>query len=153
MSQESLSSQVALGPLPRKKSSVFTQEARLGWLLVAPALIVVVGMVGYPFLDAIRISCTDRMIGRGAGNWVGLANYEYILGWPDFSQMVVRTLSFTVVAVFLKTVVGLILATSLHQNFRGRNILRGVFMLPWILPTYIIVLVWRWIFDGQTGLL
>ena len=153
MSQESLSSPVALGPLPRRKGSVFTQEARLGWLLVTPALIVVVGMVGYPFLDAIRISFTDRMIGRGAGTWVGLANYEYILGWPDFSQMVVRTLAFTVVAVFLKTVVGLILATSLHQNFRGRNILRGVFMLPWILPTYIIVLVWRWIFDGQTGLL
>ncbi|MBV7329990.1 sugar ABC transporter permease [Chloroflexi bacterium TSY] len=49
--------------------------------------------------------------------------------------------------------VGLILATALNQNFRGRNILRGVFMLPWILPTYIIVLVWRWIFDGQTGVL
>jgi multiple sugar transport system permease protein len=49
--------------------------------------------------------------------------------------------------------VGLILAAALNQNFRGRNILRGTFMLPWILPTYIIVLVWRWIFDGQTGVL
>ncbi|HMN29328.1 MAG TPA: sugar ABC transporter permease, partial [Caldilineaceae bacterium] len=58
-----------------------------------------------------------------------------------------------IAAVFLKTVVGLILATALNQSFRGRNVLRGVFMLPWILPTYIIVLVWRWIFDGQTGLL
>ena len=125
----------------------------LGWLLVAPALIVVLGMVGYPFLEAIRISFTDRMIGRGPGRWVGLANYEYILGWPDFSEMVVRTVAFAIIAVILKTVVGLILATALNQGFRGRNFLRGVFMLPWILPTYIIVLVWRWIFDGQTGLL
>ena len=153
MSQESLPRRLWFRPFAGKKSSVFTREARLGWLLVTPALIVILGMVGYPFLDAIRISFTDRMIGRGSGSWVGLANYEYILGWPDFSNMVVRTVAFTIAAVFLKTVVGLILATSLNQNFRGRNVLRGVFMLPWILPTYIIVLVWRWIFDGQTGVL
>jgi multiple sugar transport system permease protein len=93
------------------------------------------------------------MVGRGPGKWVGLSNYEYILGWPGFSEMVIRTVLITIAAVALKTLVGLILATSLNQKFPGRDILRGVFMLPWILPTYIIVLVWRWIFDGQTGLL
>lgn len=139
--------------MPKKKRSLFAGDVRLGWLLVTPALVIVLGMVGYPFIEAIRISFTDKMIGRGPGEWVGLANYAYILAWPEFGQMVVRTLAFTIAAVFFKTVVGLILATSLNQNFRGRNLLRGVFMLPWILPTYIIVLVWRWIFDGQTGLL
>jgi len=154
MSQQTLS-QPVVSPrsAPKKGRSLFAGDVVLGWLLVAPALIVVLGMVGYPFLEAIRISFTDRMIGRGPGRWVGLANYEYILGWPDFSEMVVRTVAFAIIAVILKTVVGLILATALNQSFRGRNFLRGVFMLPWILPTYIIVLVWRWIFDGQTGLL
>jgi ABC-type sugar transport system permease subunit len=121
--------------------------------LVVPAAVVVLGMVGYPFLEAIRISFTDKMIGRGPGEFVGLKNYFYILSWPDFGKMVVRTVAFTIVAVILKTTVGLILATSLNQPFRGRNFLRGLFMLPWILPTYIVVLVWRWIFDGQTGVL
>jgi len=154
MSQQTIS-QPVVSPrsAPKKRRSLFAGDVVLGWLLVAPALIVVLGMVGYPFLEAIRISFTDRMIGRGPGRWVGLANYEYILGWPDFSEMVVRTVAFAIIAVILKTVVGLILATALNQGFRGRNFLRGVFMLPWILPTYIIVLVWRWIFDGQTGLL
>ena len=154
MSQQTLSQPVVSPRSAQKKGrSLFAGDVVLGWLLVAPALIVVLGMVGYPFLEAIRISFTDRMIGRGPGRWVGLANYEYILGWPDFSEMVVRTVAFAIIAVILKTVVGLILATALNQGFRGRNFLRGVFMLPWILPTYIIVLVWRWIFDGQTGLL
>jgi ABC-type sugar transport system permease subunit len=154
MSQESTLGRVAARPAqPKRKSSFRQREALLGWLLVTPALLVVLGMVAYPFVEAVRISFTDRMIGRGPGRWVGLENYEYILGWPDFGQMVVRTLAFTVVAVFLKTVVGLILATALNQAFRGRNLLRGTFMLPWILPTYIVVLVWRWIFDGQTGVL
>lgn len=154
MSQDTLSQPVMARPaVKEKKSSLFAGETRLGWLLVTPALLVVLGMVGYPFVEAIRISFTDRMVGRGPGSWVGLANYEYILGWPDFTEMVIRTVLITIAAVFLKTVVGLILATSLNQDFRGRNILRGTFMLPWILPTYIIVLAWRWIFDGQTGLL
>ncbi len=153
MSQETLPQPMLSRPATRKKRSLFAGDTRLGWLLVAPALIVVLGMVGYPFLEAIRISFTDRMIGRGPGEFVGLKNYIYILQWPEFTQMVIRTVAFTIAAVFLKTVVGLILATSLNQEFPGRNILRGVFMLPWILPTYIIVLVWRWIFDGQTGVL
>lgn len=154
MSQETLSQPILTrSSPPKKKQSLFAGDVRLGWLLVTPALLVVVGMVGYPFIEAIRISFTDRMVGRGPGRWVGLANYEYILGWPDFTNMVIRTVLITIAAVLLKTLVGLILATALNQNFRGRDILRGIFMLPWILPTYIIVLVWRWIFDGQTGLL
>ncbi len=153
MSQEIVSQPILARPANQKKRSLFAGDKVLGWILVTPALLVVLGMVGYPFVEAIRISFTDRMIGRGPGRWVGLANYEYILAWPEFSQMVVRTIIFALIAVFAKTVVGLILATALNQDFRGRNVLRGVFMLPWILPTYIIVLVWRWIFDGQTGLL
>lgn len=153
MSQESVLGKAIAPPIQRKKSSLRADEAWLGWLLVLPALLIVLGMVGYPFLEAVRISFTDRMIGRGPGQWVGLSNYEYILGWPSFGQMVVRTIIFTIIAVFLKTVVGLILATALNQQFQGRNILRGGFMLPWILPSYIVVLVWRWIFDGQTGVL
>jgi ABC-type sugar transport system permease subunit len=153
MSQESVLGRAIAPPIQRKKSSLRANETWLGWLLVLPALLVVLGMVGYPFLEAIRISFTDRMIGRGPGQWVGLENYEYILGWPAFGQMVLRTITFTIIAVAAKTVVGLVLATALNQPFKGRNILRGGFMLPWILPSYIVVLVWRWIFDGQTGVL
>lgn len=154
MSQQTISQPITSPQAERKKKrSLFAGDVMLGWLLVTPALLVVLGMVGYPFVEAIRISFTDRMVGRGPGRWVGLANYEYILGWPDFSEMVVRTVLITIAAVVLKAVVGLILATALNQSFRGRDVLRGIFMLPWILPTYIIVLAWRWIFDGQTGLL
>ena len=153
MNQKTLSQSGLARPLQPKKRSLFAADVRLGWILVTPALITVLGLVGYPFFEAIRISFTDRMIGRGPGNWVGLDNYAYILAWPQFTQMIIRTVAFTIAAVFLKTVVGLILAAALNQDFRGRNILRGIFMLPWILPTYIIVLAWRWIFDGQTGLL
>ncbi|HMN29329.1 MAG TPA: hypothetical protein PKE45_14360, partial [Caldilineaceae bacterium] len=90
MSQQTLS-QPIVSPRTKskKKSSLFAGDVVLGWLLVTPALLIVLGMVGYPFVEAIRISFTNKMIGRGPGQWVGLANYEYILGWPDFGEMVV----------------------------------------------------------------
>lgn len=153
MTQETALPQVVAQPTTPKKTSFRRNESILGWILVTPALLIVLGMVGYPFIEAVRISFTDKMIGMGPGRWVGLSNYEYILGWPAFGEMVVRTVLFTIAAVFLKTVVGLILAVAMNQEIPFRNVLRGIFMLPWILPTYIIVLVWRWIFNGQTGLL
>jgi multiple sugar transport system permease protein len=129
MSQQTISQPITSPQAERKKkSSLFAGDVMLGWLLVTPALLVVLGMVGYPFVEAIRISFTDRMVGRGPGRWVGLANYEYILGWPDFSEMVVRTVLITIAAVVLKAVVGLILATALNQSFRGRDVLRGLAM-------------------------
>lgn len=153
MTQESVLPQAPARSVKAKRRSFRRNEAILGWFLVTPALLIVLGMVGYPFIEAVRISFTDKMIGMGAGRWVGFSNYEYILGWPAFGQMVFRTVAFTITAVFLKTIVGLILATAMNQEIPFRNVLRGIFMLPWILPTYIIVLVWRWIFDGQTGVM
>ncbi|MEZ4675418.1 MAG: sugar ABC transporter permease [Caldilineaceae bacterium] len=153
MAQESVLPRVAAQPVTTKRNAFRRHEAILGWLLVTPALVIVLGMVGYPFLEAVRISFTDKMIGMGAGRWVGLSNYEYIIGWPAFGSMVMRTVAFTIAAVCIKTIVGLVLATAMNQEIPFRNVLRGLFMLPWILPTYIIVLVWRWIFDGQTGVM
>ena len=76
MSQESALGRAIAPPVQRKKRSLRTEEAWLGWLLVLPALLVILGMVAYPFFEANRISFTDRMIGRGAGQWVGFENYE-----------------------------------------------------------------------------
>jgi multiple sugar transport system permease protein len=134
-----------------KTTPARVREARLGWFLVIPAVLIVVGMIGYPFVEAIRISFTDKMIGRGPGEFVGLQNYRFILQWPDFRLMVIRTVAFTIAAVITKTVVGLVLALAMNESFKGRTLLRGIFLLPWILPTYIVALVFRWLLDGQTG--
>ena len=127
MAQESVLPRVAAQPVTTKRSAFRRHEAILGWLLVTPALVIVLGMVGYPFLEAVRISFTDKMIGMGAGRWVGLSNYEYIIGWPAFGSMVMRTVAFTIAAVFIKTIVGLILATAMNQEIPFRNVLRGLF--------------------------
>jgi len=69
---------------------MFQRDSMLGYFLVAPVVICLSILVIYPFFFAIWISFTDRMIGQG-GNFVGLANYRYLINWIDFQATVRNT--------------------------------------------------------------
>jgi multiple sugar transport system permease protein len=125
-------------------------EARLGYLLVLPIIALFLCLVAYPFGNAIWLSMTDRIVGAG-GQFVGLRNYFWLLRWPDFGRMIANTWVITIVGVALKCLVGLAAALLLNQSFRGRALMRGIFMLPWAVPTFVAALTWRWLYDYQNG--
>jgi ABC-type sugar transport system permease subunit len=126
------------------------QEAFQGYLLVAPILILFAGLVVYPFFNAIWLSMTDKIIGV-PGKFVGLQNYAYLLRWPDFERMFFNTWTIAIVGVALKFVIGMGAALLLNQQFPGRMFVRGIFMLPWALPTFVATLTWRWLYDYDNG--
>ncbi len=126
------------------------REALTGYLLVSPIILVFLGLIAYPFLNAIWLSMTDRIIGAG-GSFVGLRNYVWLFNWPDFALMFVNTWTIAIAGVAIKFCVGLGLALVMNERFFGRNVLRGVLLLPWALPTFVAVLTWRWLFEGQSG--
>lgn len=132
------------------KLSAQRSEAFQGYLLVAPILILFAGLVVYPFFNAIWLSMTDKIIGT-RGTFVGLQNYAYLLRWPDFERMFLNTWTIAIFGVALKFVVGMSSALLLNQPFRGRMIARGLFMLPWALPTFVATLTWRWLYDFRNG--
>lgn len=136
----------------RPASSAAQSERRLGYLLILPILLLFVGLVAYPFFNAIWLSMTDRVVGAG-GNFVGLKNYFWLLRWPDLGLMIFNTWFIAIVGVALKFVVGMCAALLLNASFRGRILFRGLFMLPWAVPTFVAALVWRWIYDYQSGVL
>lgn len=127
-------------------------ERRLGYVLILPIILLFAGLVAYPFFNAIWLSMTDRVVGSG-GNFVGLKNYLWLLRWPDFGLMIFNTWFIAVVGVALKFVVGMCAALLLNATFRGRTLFRGLFMLPWAVPTFVAALVWRWMYDYQSGVL
>jgi ABC-type sugar transport system permease subunit len=126
------------------------REAVQGYLLVAPILILFAALIFYPFFNAIWISMTNKVIGTD-GEFVGLANYAYLLRWPDFERMFLNTWTIAIVGVAAKFVVGMITALLLNQTFPGRTVVRGLFMLPWALPTFVATLTWRWLYDSRNG--
>ncbi len=137
-------------PTARWLYTYHQREAAWGYLLVLPALLVVVGIIGFPFLFAIWISFTDRMVGT-AGTFVGLTNFEYILRWPSFGRAVANTAILVVATTSIKFVLGLALATLLNQPLRGRAFFRGLMLVPWVLPTFIAFTIWRMLYAPLGG--
>jgi multiple sugar transport system permease protein len=131
---------------------VLGRDAVLGYLWVSPALVLLGTLIGYPFLLALYWSLTSRSAGT-TGVFVGLDNFVYLLGGLIFQKTLGNTAVFTVCSVAIKLVIGMAAALVLDQAFRGRNLARGVFLLPWIVPTSLSALAWLWIYDDIFGVI
>jgi ABC-type sugar transport system permease subunit len=118
------------------------RQALTGYLLALPAVLLLLGLVAYPFFFAISISFTDRMVGRD-GSWVGLDNFRYLFNNPSFIKTVQNTIIMVVVSDILKLLIGLGLALLLNQAVPGRGLMRALIMLPWAMPGFVAFLVWK----------
>jgi multiple sugar transport system permease protein len=127
-------------------------DKKLPYLLIAPAFLYLIIIMLFPLSWAIYISFTDKTIGTD-GTWIGFANYTELLQDDLFRKSVWNTLLYTFYAVTLKMVLGLIMALILNQAIRARNLFRALLLLPWTLPTFVSILIWRWIFSDTGGVM
>lgn len=127
-------------------------EAVSGYLFVAPAVVLIVGLVGFPFLLALWFSVTDTFVGR-PGPFVGLANFVRLSHNAAFLQTLTNSLVYAGGAVALKTVLGFTLALLLFRITHLRRLIRGAVLLPFIIPTAISTLAWWWMFEPTYSVL
>lgn len=138
--------------VPAARGGLLRQEMLLGWLLLAPALLVMLGLVIYPFSTAIWMSFTDKSIGREA-SFIGLTNFVEVVTNPRFGLALRHSLIFTVVSLSIKFSLGMAMALVLNKAFLGRNILRAYLLVPWVLPGFVAYMTWRWFLDPLQGVL
>ena len=136
---------------------VLGRDWATAWLFLAPCLLVLIGLIAYPFASAILLSFQAKLVGS-PGVWVGLSNYQELFTGRDLSgqfwQSVRVTVLFTLAADVCKFVLGLSMALLLNEQFRGRTFMRALLFLPWAIPSLIVGLTWKWMYDGsQVGLL
>jgi multiple sugar transport system permease protein len=127
---------------------VFEERRVLAPLLIAPAVIFIVLVVGVPFGWAIYLSLTDAIGGSLSGNWVGFDNFTNAWSDDNFRKAFRNTLIFTVASQALVLVGAAIVSHYLVQDFRGKWILRFLIILPWAAPVAVGTLGWLWIFDS-----
>lgn len=128
------------------------RDRTLGYLFLLPAMLVIIGLVAYPFVSAIVMTFQQKTAGA-PGRFIGLANYHELLAWPVFWRVVWNTAVYTGLGVGLKFLFGLGMALVLNQERRGNNMLRSFLLIPWAIPTVISALNWRWIYDDTSGLI
>lgn len=123
------------------------------WLLMLPLLLIMLTVIGWPFVDTLRLSFTDARLVGTAGDYVGLENYQRLFGSDAFWRAFRVTTAFAVISVLVEMVLGVLVALLLFQDFRGRNVLRALLILPWALPTVVNALLWRLIYNPEYGAL
>lgn len=155
------------------KKKLGGQQTRSAALLIAPTLIVLAIVIGYPILRAVWLSFqSDKKLDPVTGIFTegGFAGFEHYLYWltqrcissdgsigvcppgvlaTDFWPAVWITLFFTVVTVSLETVLGMWMATVMNRNFTGRGLLRAAVLIPWAIPTAVTAKLWQFIFADQ----
>ena len=119
----------------------------LGWALLVPLIVVLFGLLAYPIVTAIGITLQDKTIGM-PGHFIGLENYRKLLFEDaNFWRVVQNTLIFTIGSVALKGIVGMAMAMLLNRRIVFRGFFRGLLLMPWVAPTVVTALSWRWILD------
>ena len=140
--------------LSGKRSTLRTAEARLGYMFVAPAILVMLGVAFIPLLSAFSLSLhgIDLRYPAHGRPFVGIANYIALMGDPRFQNALAITSAFAGASVFLEFFLGLAVALIMNRDFHGRDVVRAALLVPWALTTVIAARMWDWIYNAQYGI-
>ncbi|MBN3944384.1 MAG: sugar ABC transporter permease [Nostoc sp.] len=128
------------------------REQQTAWILLTPALLLLLFVFAYPILRAFWLSVfTKNLATELQPVFSGLENYVRMAGDGRFWQSLWATTVFTTASVISELLLGLGIALVLNQAFFGRGIVRTTAIIPWALPTALIGLAWSWIFNDQFG--
>lgn len=128
--------------------SLKDNEARLASLMIAPAIIYIGCMVGFPFILAILYSLSDATTGDPSLHFVGLQNFKEILKDPVFRKSLANTFIFTLTSQTLVIIFSQALALALNKDFRGKWLARFFILLPWTAPIALGSIGWLWMLDS-----
>jgi ABC-type sugar transport system permease subunit len=128
-------------------------DRRLGYVLVAPAILLLLAITAYPIVANLWNSFHFDNLSYGAlpHNFVGVKNYTKMFTSTQWIAALKRTLVFTVVTIVLDIVAALGLALMLNRKFRGRGLVRASVLIPWAVPTVVSALLWKTMFDPRSG--
>jgi ABC-type sugar transport system permease subunit len=135
-------------PAPRSVLS----DRHVGILFLVPFVAVAAVFVVYPAAEAVRLAFYSRLPFRPVLTFVGLDNFRYLVEDPTFWAAARQAVVWTVTSTVLQTVFGVGIALLLSQALRGINVFRGLLLFPYMVPTVVIALVWRWMFNPEFGI-
>ena len=136
-----------------ERTANYVWRNRRAYLLIAPTVIFLLSVVGWPIFETFRLSLYRSPADSAIETYVGLQHYAEILDSDFFYQLLWQTGRWVVVGVAGKTLLGLLIAVHLKGDIRGRKFFRTAFLIPWGIPYAISAVVFRWIEHPQYGYL
>ncbi|MHB1004996.1 MAG: carbohydrate ABC transporter permease [Chloroflexota bacterium] len=128
------------------------KDVGLRLLLIAPAMIYILLVVGYPIVTAVWTSLFVYNLPRNIIRFIGLGNYERAFADPTFYEALKVTLEFTIVSVLLEFVIALALAMMVNSKIKAQGLVRSIILMPMFVAPVVVGIVWRFMYDVQFGL-
>ncbi len=122
-------------------------------MLVAPAVVLLALVAGYPLVAASWLSLHRSILVFHEYRFIGAGNYGFLLRDPRFAAALAHTAYFAIVSVLVEFALGLGFALLLDKSFRGRSAMRVAVLLPWAVPTVVSSRMWGLLFEPQQGLI
>lgn len=152
---------------PALRKGYAAQRIRTAWWFLAPMIVVLLCIVGWPLVRSIYFGFTDASLAHLSDTkWIGFSNYlQYIdygdgtgdwvglLVDPTWWHAVANTLWFAIVSVVAETLLGLLVALVLNHEFRWRGLVRAAILVPWAIPTIVSAKMWAWMLNDQYGII
>jgi multiple sugar transport system permease protein len=123
-----------------------------GWLFVGPAMVLLALFNLYPLGYSMWLSLHDRHLFSRTATFVGLDNFVALGRSPDFWAALANGVVFSLASVSLQLLSGVLTGLLLHQRFHGRALVRGVVLFPFVVPTIVAVLIWKWMLNDIYGI-
>ena len=135
------------------RRSLEQRRARIAWAFLAPTLVVLLVVAAYPLFRTFQLSLyrANLLDYPLRPEWVGLANYAYLIRDAYWWISVKNTVIFAVVSVSLETVLGLGIALLVNAKFPLRGAMRTAMLIPWAIPTVVSAQMWRWMYNDVYG--
>ena len=127
-------------------------DGQIGFLLVLPALVLFLVIILYPLLSSMYMAFLDKSLVFPGEEFVGFKNIEKAIR-REFVPLFGTTMLFTIGATLLPFLIGFGVALILNSRIIGRGLLRGMFLLPWLIPSVVVSFLWMWIFNANYGVI
>lgn len=147
MTEQTISSQIGTGRRPRRLS-----DGMFALLLTAPGLALLAAVVVYPLITALITAFYKQSLVEPGREFVGFQNIVDVLT-GEFFPLLTQTLVFTIGTTIAPFVIGFGLALALNTRIRGAKVLRGLMLIPWLIPGVVVSFLWMWIFNANYGVL
>ena len=138
--------------MQRRLSSVLGKDYAHAFPYISPVLLLMGIFIGIPIMTSVLLSLQQKYIGAPA-TFIGLKNFIFLLKDPVFHRTVFNTFIFTFTSVSLKLVIGMVLALVLNGNIFARNFWRAIVLIPWVVPTIVTCISWRWLYHDFAGVI
>jgi N,N'-diacetylchitobiose transport system permease protein len=123
-------------------------------LMLLPAMVIIVALVGYPLVRTVYLSFTDTDLGNliyGGSDWVGLQNFKEVFTDEHLRASLVNTVLFGTACVIGTMVFGFAVALLLNERLKGNFVFSIAVLLPWAVPAIAAAAIWKWLFDPSYG--